>query len=123
MKSYPLFLENPELRDEIIVIYTPAISEDNEILTWFRRNSYSIFKRSEILGDISARTDTIAISGTQGKTTVSTMTAFLLKESHVGCSAFLGGISKNYNSILILGTGNFTVIEADEYDRSSQAYT
>ena len=65
-----------------------------------------------------AETDTIAIAGTHGKTTVSTMTAHLLKQSAVDCSAFLGGISKNYNSNLIKGSSRYTVIEADEYDRS-----
>ncbi len=75
-------------------------------------------KRSEILGEISSHTDTLAVAGTHGKTTVSTMTAHLLKQSHVDCSAFLGGISKNYNSNLLTGHGRYTVMEADEFDRS-----
>ena len=75
-------------------------------------------KRSEILGEISRLNDTIAVSGTHGKTTISTMTAHLLKQSHVGCSAFLGGISKNYNTNMLQGDSQYTVIEADEYDRS-----
>jgi UDP-N-acetylmuramate--alanine ligase len=104
--------------DKIIVIYTPAIPAENKILSFFRAHNYNVFKRSEILGEISRRTDTLAIAGTHGKTTVSTMTAHLLKQSHVDCSAFLGGISKNYNSNLITGSGRFTVMEADEYDRS-----
>jgi UDP-N-acetylmuramate--alanine ligase len=105
-------------KDRIMVVYTPAISPENKTLKYFKDNHYQIYKRSEILGAISQGTDTIAIAGTHGKTTISTMTAHLLKQSHVDCSAFLGGISKNYNSNLILGEGKFTVMEADEYDRS-----
>jgi UDP-N-acetylmuramate--alanine ligase len=103
---------------KVLIIYTPAISDDNRILAYFRDKGYKIFKRAEVLGEISTKTDTIAIAGTHGKTTVSTMTAHLLKQSHVDCSAFLGGISKNYDSNLLTGNGVFTIIEADEYDRS-----
>jgi UDP-N-acetylmuramate--alanine ligase len=104
--------------ERVIVIYTPAISPENNIISFFRKNGYRIYKRSEVLGEISSHTDTLAIAGTHGKTTVSTMTAHLLKQSHVDCSAFLGGISKNYNTNLLLGEGRYTVIEADEFDRS-----
>ena len=109
---------DPVLKDRILVVFTPAIPAENKILSFFRNNRYNIVKRSEVLGEISVSTDTLAIAGTHGKTTVSTMTAHLLKQSHVDCSAFLGGISKNYDSNLILGGSRFTVIEADEYDRS-----
>jgi len=114
----------PELfRDKLsvkntLIIYTPAIPPENKIITYFRSNGYPLFKRSEILGQISKKTDTLAVSGTHGKTTVSTMIAHLLKQSHVDCSAFLGGISKNYNTNMLLGEGRYTVIEADEFDRS-----
>jgi UDP-N-acetylmuramate--alanine ligase len=101
-----------------LIIYTPAIPPENKIITYFRSNGYPLFKRSEILGQISEQTDTLAVSGTHGKTTVSTMIAHLLKQSHVDCSAFLGGISKNYNTNMLLGGGRYTVIEADEFDRS-----
>jgi UDP-N-acetylmuramate--alanine ligase len=101
-----------------LIVYTPAIPAENKILSFFRNNGYQIYKRSEILGEISLNTDTLAIAGTHGKTTVSTMTAHLLKQSHVDCSAFLGGISKNYNSNLLLGESRYTVMEADEFDRS-----
>ena len=101
-----------------MVVYTPAIPSDNGILTYFRTNGYMLYKRSEILGKISSLTDTLAVAGTHGKTTVSTMTAHLLKQSHVDCSAFLGGISKNYDSNLLTGSGRYTVMEADEFDRS-----
>jgi UDP-N-acetylmuramate--alanine ligase len=99
-------------------VFTPAIHDDNRILSFFRLNGYQIYKRSEILGMISSRTDTIAVAGTHGKTTISTMTAHILKQSHVDCSAFLGGISKNYDSNLLIGESRYTVMEADEYDRS-----
>ena len=112
-----LFHDKQNLQ-KVIVVYTPAIPSDNKIFTFFNINGFKLFKRSEILGEISKSTDTIAVSGTHGKTTVSAMIAHILKQSSLDCSAFLGGISKNYNSNLILGKGRFTVIEADEYDRS-----
>ncbi|MBK9389388.1 MAG: UDP-N-acetylmuramate--L-alanine ligase [Bacteroidetes bacterium] len=110
-------------KDKVLVVYTPAIPAENKIISFFRQEGYTIYKRSEILGEISSNTDTLAISGTHGKTTVSTMTAHLLKQSHVDCSAFLGGISKNYDSNLLLGEGRYTVIEADEFDRSFHRLT
>ena len=116
--TIPLFFRRPESKDSIIVVFTPAIPADNKILGFFRNNTYTVYKRSEILGAISMTTDTIAISGTHGKTTISTMTAHILRQSHVGCSAFLGGISKNYESNLLTGDSSYTVMEADEYDRS-----
>lgn len=105
-------------KEKVIVVYTPAIPAESRILGFFSDNGYRLYKRSEILGSISEHTDTLAVAGTHGKTTVSTMTAHLLKQSHVDCSAFLGGISKNYGSNLILGESRFTVMEADEFDRS-----
>ena len=116
--SLPPLFKNPANRDKVRIVYTPAIPSDSRILSYFRNNDFRVFKRSEVLGAISAETDTIAIAGTHGKTTVSTMTAHLLKQSSVDCSAFLGGISKNYNSNLLTGNSRFTVMEADEYDRS-----
>lgn len=114
----PDLFKNPAKKAGTIIVYTPAIPASNQVLSFFRNNNYRIFKRSEILGEISRHTDTLAVAGTHGKTTVSTMVAHLLKQSHVDCSAFLGGISKNYNSNLLLGESNFTVMEADEFDRS-----
>src|SRR5664280_307269 len=116
--SIPDLYRSSETIDKVLVVYTPAIPDENKILSYFRGSGYGIYKRSEILGAISRETDTIAIAGTHGKTTISTMTAHLLKQSHIDCSAFLGGISKNYNSNLILGESRYTVMEADEYDRS-----
>jgi UDP-N-acetylmuramate--alanine ligase len=114
----PALFRAPEKRSSVVVIITPAIPASNNILSFFRLNGYTLHKRSEILGVISEKTDTLAVAGTHGKTTVSTILAHILKLSHIDCSAFLGGISKNYNSNLILGEGRYTVMEADEYDRS-----
>jgi UDP-N-acetylmuramate--alanine ligase len=118
INTIPDLFRNITNKNKVIIVFTPAIPSDSKILRYFREQGFMIYKRSEILGAISAETDTIAISGTHGKTTISTMTAHLLKQSHIDCSAFLGGISKNYDSNLILGTGRYTVMEADEYDRS-----
>lgn len=105
-------------KGDYLIVFTPAIPADNRILSFFRNHGYSLRKRSEVLGEISAESNTVAVAGTHGKTTVSTMVAHLLKQSHVDCTAFLGGISKNYDSNLITGNSRYTVMEADEYDRS-----
>ena len=112
-----LFRESGDM-NKILIVYTPAIPAENAILSYFRDNDYRICKRAEVLGAISIHTDTLAVAGTHGKTTVSTMIAHLLKQSDIDCSAFLGGISKNYNSNLLLSNSRYTVIEADEFDRS-----
>ena len=114
----PALFRNISEKNNVIIVYTPAIPAENRILSFFRDNGYRIYKRSEILGEISLNTDTLAVAGTHGKTTVSTMIAHLLKQSPVDCSAFLGGISKNYDSNLLLGDSRYTVMEADEFDRS-----
>jgi len=116
--TLPAIYSELTVRDKILVIYTPAIPAENKILSWFRDNGYPLYKRSEILGEISENTDTLAVAGTHGKTTVSTMLAHILKQSSIDCSAFLGGISKNYDSNLLLGDSPLTVMEADEFDRS-----
>jgi UDP-N-acetylmuramate--alanine ligase len=118
VENIPAFFRNTSEKERVIVVYTPAIPSENNVITFFRSNGYRVYKRSELLGEISSHTDTLAIAGTHGKTTVSTMTAHILKQSHVDCSAFLGGISKNYNTNLLLGEGHYTVMEADEFDRS-----
>ena len=118
LNTLPELFTNLSEKNKVIIVYTPAIPAENKILSFFRKNNYNIYKRSEILGEISRNTDTIAVAGTHGKTTVSTMIAHLLKQSVIDCSAFLGGISKNYDSNLLLGDSRFTVMEADEFDRS-----
>jgi UDP-N-acetylmuramate--alanine ligase len=116
--TIPELFRNLNDKGKILTIYTPAIPSSNRIFSYFRDNGYRIAKRAEVLGEISLHTDTLAVAGTHGKTTVSTMIAHLLKQSSVDCSAFLGGISKNYESNLLLGESSYTVIEADEFDRS-----
>ncbi len=105
-------------RKNTLVIYTPAVPPVNKISAYFRNAGFMMHKRAEILGIISKKSDTIAIAGTHGKTSVSTITAHLLKQSEIDCSAFLGGISKNYRTNLLTGRSNITVMEADEFDRS-----
>jgi UDP-N-acetylmuramate--alanine ligase len=106
-------------RSDTMVIITPAIPRDHKELTYFRKNNFKILKRSEILGLIVNRKTNIAVSGTHGKTTVSTMIAHILSHSEVGCSAFLGGISKNFKSNLIFNEkSNYVITEADEFDKS-----
>lgn len=110
-----------ECKDPIstLVIYTPAIPENHAELEFFRKNGFCIKKRAEVLGIITKGKSGVCAAGTHGKTTTSTMTAHLLHQSHVDCAAFLGGISKNYKSNLILSNkSDYVVIEADEYDRS-----
>jgi UDP-N-acetylmuramate--alanine ligase len=101
------------------VIYTPAVPESHAELTYFRTQGYKVLKRSRALGLITRSERGLCIAGTHGKTTTSSMTAYLLQQSSVGCNAFLGGILKNTGSNLMLsGHSDLTVIEADEYDRS-----
>ena len=106
-------------RQQSLVIYTPAISLENNIITYFRHNGFTIMKRSEVLGLITKNHFTIAVAGTHGKTTTATMIAHILSCSGLDCTAFLGGISQNYKSNLIFGTEeSVIVVEADEFDRS-----
>ena len=107
-----------ENKEKTLVIYTPALPANHKEWLWFKENAYVIIKRSEALGRIAKNHTTLAVAGTHGKTTTSTLLAHLLQHAGVGCTAFLGGISKNYNSNLLLGNGRFLVAEADEYDRS-----
>ena len=104
---------------DTLVVYTPAIPAGHKEWEFFKKNGFSIKKRAEVLGIITKGKRGICAAGTHGKTTTSTMTAHLLHQSSVDCAAFLGGISKNYKSNLILtDKSDFVVIEADEYDRS-----
>lgn len=106
-----------------LVVYTPAIPKDHKGLNFYRENGYTLMKRSEVLGVISADRFTIAVAGSHGKTTVSSMIAHILTQSGFGCSAFLGGIAVNYNSNYLQGTNDVVVIEADEFDRSFHRLT
>ncbi len=101
-----------------MVVYTPAIPKDHKGFNFYKDNNYELRKRSEVLGIISADRFTIAVAGSHGKTTVSSMIAHILTQSGFGCSAFLGGIAVNYNSNFLQGQNDVVVIEADEFDRS-----
>lgn len=106
-------------KEKTLVVYTPAIPQEHKELGFFRSAGFAIKKRAEVLGIITRDKRGVCAAGTHGKTTTSTMTAHLLRQSHVDCAAFLGGISKNYKSNLLLTSdSDFVVIEADEYDRS-----
>ncbi|MDY5193411.1 MAG: UDP-N-acetylmuramate--L-alanine ligase [Candidatus Aphodosoma sp.] len=101
------------------VVFTPAIPKDNAQYNFFLSNDFVMQKRAQVLGDITRRERGLCVAGTHGKTTTSTMIAHILKQSHVDCNAFLGGISKNYTSNLLLSDkSDYVVIEADEFDRS-----
>ena len=101
-----------------LVVYTPAIPHDLKELKYVMDNGYNVFKRSKVLGEITDGERCLAVSGTHGKTTTSTLTAHILDESGEGCSAFLGGISKNYDTNLLMSHTPTVVVEADEFDRS-----
>lgn len=114
------FLKN----DSTLVVRTPAVPEDHSELRFFHKNGYKIMKRAQVLGEVSRSSRSLCIAGTHGKTTTTTMTAHLLKQSSIDCSAFLGGISNNYNTNLLLSeSSDLTVVEADEYDRSFHQLT
>jgi len=108
------------LKENTLVVYTPAIPEGHKEFNFLKQKGYGIYKRAQVLGLLCNEAKTIAVAGTHGKTTVSTMVSVILKNSQPGCSAFLGGISKNFGSNLVLpGQHNeWIVTEADEYDRS-----
>ncbi len=102
-----------------LVVYSAAIPETHQELTYFRNEGFEIQKRAQVLGTITLGTKCLAVAGTHGKTTTSTMAAHILHQSALGCTAFLGGISKNYETNLLLSNDSpFTVVEADEFDRS-----
>ncbi|MDU1892066.1 MAG: UDP-N-acetylmuramate--L-alanine ligase [Dysgonomonas sp.] len=106
-------------RNTTLVVYTPAVPQDNEEVKFFHENGFTIQKRAQVLGTITKSSKALCCAGTHGKTTTSSMLAHILKQSHLDTNAFLGGILKNYGSNLMLSDkSEFTVIEADEYDRS-----
>ena len=104
--------------EDTIVVYTPAIPKNNLELNYLWENHFTVLKRAEVLGAITKNTFCLAIAGTHGKTTTSTILGHILKEAGVNATSFLGGISENYKSNLILGGDEISVVEADEFDRS-----
>ena len=101
-----------------LVVYTPAIPDDLGELVYVREHGYTIVKRSRMLGELAEGQTLLAVAGTHGKTTTSTLVAHILTQGSEGCSAFLGGISKNYGTNLLTSLAPTMVAEADEFDRS-----
>ena len=122
--EYLQYLFTEIKQENILIIYTPAVPATHREFVWLKQGGYQIKKRSQVLGEIASNYKTIAIAGTHGKTTTATMVAHILKTAGLNCFAFLGGISKNYETNLLLASddnqheNNFLVVEADEYDRS-----
>ena len=108
----------PKNVEDTLVVYTPAIPKDMGELVYVQEHGYRVIKRSRMLGEITKGQRCMAVAGTHGKTTTSTLTSHLFTASGAGCSAFLGGISKNYNSNLLISSNDVVVAEADEFDRS-----
>ncbi|WP_323786939.1 UDP-N-acetylmuramate--L-alanine ligase [Psychroserpens sp.] len=112
-------IDDPFLSQEnTLVVYTPAIPKSHTELNYFNSNGFDVLKRSAILGEITRQTFCLAVAGTHGKTTTTSILGHLLNACDVKVTAFLGGISENYNSNLILNGTDVTVVEADEFDRS-----
>lgn len=106
-------------KESTMVVYTPAVPNTHAQLVWFQTNGFTIKKRSQVLGDITRMMQALCVAGTHGKTTTSTILAHLLYQSDIDTNAFLGGISNNYGTNLLLSReSNYVVVEADEYDRS-----
>lgn len=108
----------PKEVEDTLVVYTPAIPSEMSELQYVTEHGYRVIKRSRMLGEITDGQTCLAVAGTHGKTTTSTMIAHILTESGAGCSAFLGGISKNYNTNMLVSDTPVVVAEADEFDRS-----
>ena len=105
-------------KEVALVVYTPAVPKEHAELVYYQSNGYKVVKRSDVLQGISNSSFNICIGGTHGKTTITTMTAHILRHSGFGCNAFLGGIAVNYDTNFWSSEKNIAVIEADEYDRS-----
>lgn len=122
VEQLPVWLKGERVNPSALVIYTPAIPKDHKEKNHLISVGYSLKKRSEVLGWLTANSTTIAVAGTHGKTTTSTMITHILYHNGVNCTAFLGGISKNFHSNLVVGQQDqdhqVMVVEADEYDRS-----
>ncbi|MDR1553955.1 MAG: UDP-N-acetylmuramate--L-alanine ligase [Prevotellaceae bacterium] len=113
-----LIPDNCRNAENTLIIYTPAVPKEHDELNYFLSNNFEIVKRSKALGLIANEKHTFAVAGSHGKTTTSTLLAHILTVDSCGCNAFLGGISKNYNSNLLLSSSENLVAEADEFDRS-----
>ena len=113
IKNIPISYLNKE---KTLVIFTPAIPKNHSELAYFKENNFNVLKRAQVLGMISKNTFCLAVAGTHGKTTTSAILGHIMKS--VNATSFLGGISENYNSNLLLGEDKIWVVEADEFDQS-----
>ncbi len=104
--------------ENTLVVYTPAVPDDNEEFQYFLSNEFDLYKRARVLAEIANLGKSFAVAGTHGKTTTSALLAHLFKDANVDVNAFLGGISWNYNTNFLIGKGKEVVLEADEFDRS-----
>jgi UDP-N-acetylmuramate--alanine ligase len=105
-------------KDTKLVVYTPAVPKEHKELLYYQQHNYKVVKRSDVLQMITKSSFNVCIAGTHGKTTITSMTAHILRDSGFGCNAFLGGISVNYGTNFWASPKNVCVVEADEYDRS-----
>jgi UDP-N-acetylmuramate--alanine ligase len=115
--NMPSLLRNTPT-EKVWVCYTPAIPQDSILKNWFQDHEFPMMKRSELLGKITERYQTIAVAGTHGKTTTSSLITYVLTQCGFPVNAFLGGISANFNSNLVTADSHWVVVEADEFDRS-----
>ena len=115
LRTVPDYFFNVELTQ---VVFTPAVPKSHPQLLFFQNNNFNVKKRAEILGDVTKNTNTLAVAGTHGKTTTTSILAHLLKASGLNITAFLGGVSENYNTNFINDGLDAIVVEADEFDRS-----
>ena len=112
----PDYCRDPE---HTLVVYTPAVPDSHQGLTYFRQHGFEVVKRAALLGVVTSHSKGLCFAGTHGKTTTSSMAAHILHSSGIGCNAFLGGVLRNYDSNFLLSdTSPYSVIEADEFDRS-----
>lgn len=119
------YVDNPETipqvfedKKKVLVVYTPAIPKTNKLLNYFEKEGFLLCKRSEVLGAITHDMQCLAVAGTHGKTTISSLLAFILSDNKVDCTAFLGGVATDFGSNMRIGSENIAVVEADEFDRS-----
>ena len=105
-------------KEDTLVVYTPAVPKDHKELNYFMDNDFNTLKRAQVLGEITRNTYCLGVAGTHGKTTTSAILGHIMHECGTKATSFLGGITENYNSNLILGEDKISVVEADEFDRS-----